>query len=280
MDVNEIIHETTERKKGEMIVFASAKGGVGKTIISVNIAVALAKKGFSTCILDANFQFGDVNLALDIQPKLTISDVIHDVESLNSDMLANYLQKHESGVKILSAPLKPEYADLITTTAIETICDKILEENGFLIVDLSSGLSEHNISFMEKADKIMLITDLEMAALKNTKTMLKTIKALELEEKTKIIINRGDMESVIKFKDIKNILNIEDLYFISDNFKVVSKSFNIGIPFVISKPKEKISNEIVNLATQFYRSNSLLKGRRRRGRRKKTGLFGVFKKSK
>ena len=280
MDVNEIIHETTERKKGEMIVFASAKGGVGKTIISVNIAVALAKKGFSTCILDANFQFGDVNLALDLQPKLTISDVVNDIDSLDSNILANYLQKHESGVKILSAPLKPEYADLITTPAIETICDKILEENGFLIVDLSSGLSEHNISFMEKADKIMLITDLEMAALKNTKTMLKTIKALELEEKTKIIINRGDMESVIKFKDIRNILNIEDLYFISDNFKVVSKSFNIGIPFVMSKPKEKISNEIVNLATQFYRSNSLLKGRRRRRRKKKTGLFGVFRKSK
>jgi len=281
VDVNEAIHETTERKKGEMIVFASAKGGVGKTIISVNVAVALAKKGFSTCILDANFQFGDVNLALDMQPKLTISDVIHDIDSLNSSILANYLQKHESGVKILSAPLKPEYADLITISAIETVCENILQENGFLIVDLSSGLSEHNISFMEKADKIMLITDLEMAALKNTKTMLKTIKALELEEKTKIIINRGDMESVIKFKDIRNILNIEDLYYISDNFKVVSKSFNIGIPFVMSKPKEKITNEIVNLAVQFYRSNSLLKGRRRRSRRrKKTSLFGVFKKNR
>lgn len=281
MDVNEIIHETTERKKGEMIVFASAKGGVGKTIISVNVAVALAKKGFSTCILDANFQFGDVNLALDLQPKLTISDVIHDVASLNSNILSNYLQKHESGVKILSAPLKPEYADLITPSVIETVCEKVLEDNRFLIVDLSSGLSEHNISFMEKADRIMLITDLEMAALKNTKTMLKTIKALELEEKTKIIINRGDMESVIKFKDTRNILNMEDLHFISDNFKVVSKSFNIGIPFVMSKPNEKISNEIMDLAVQFYRSNSLLKGRRRRGRRrKKTGIFGVFKKNK
>jgi len=174
MEGNEVIHETTERKKGEMIVFASAKGGVGKTIISVNVAVELAKKGFSTCILDANFQFGDVNLALDLQPKLTISDVIHDITSLNSNILSNYLQKHESGVKILSAPLKPEYADLISLPVIETVCEKVLEENRFLIVDLSSGLSEHNISFMEKADKIMLITDLEMAALKNTKTMLKT----------------------------------------------------------------------------------------------------------
>ncbi|WBW95542.1 AAA family ATPase [Oceanirhabdus sp. W0125-5] len=278
MDVNEVIHETTERKKGEMIVFASAKGGVGKTIISVNIAVALAKKGFSTCILDGNFQFGDVNLALDLQPKLTISDLIHDIDSLNSDILSNYLQKHESGVKVLSAPVKPEYADLITPPVIERVCDELLENNRFLIVDLSSGLSEHNISFMEKANKIMLITDLEMAALKNTKAMLKTIKALDLEEKTKIIINRGDMESVIKFKDTKNILNVEDLYFISDNFKVVSKSFNIGIPFVMSKPKEKISNEIGNLAVQLYRSNTLVKRRRRR--HKKTSLFSVFKKNK
>ena len=86
----------------KIIGIVNQKGGVGKTIISVNIAVALAKKGFSTCILDANFQFGDVNLALDLQPKLTISDVIHDVDSLNSNILANYLQKHESGVKIFN----------------------------------------------------------------------------------------------------------------------------------------------------------------------------------
>jgi len=270
---HELVKITTEETEDRMIVFASAKGGVGKTIISVNMAVALANRGFSTCIVDGNFQFGDVNLALDIQPKLTISDMVQDIKSLNSSILSNYLHTHESGVKILSAPLRPEYADLITPAVINTVCEKIMEQNNYLIADLSSGLSECNVSFMELSHRILIVTDLEMAALKNTKMMLKTLKALGMGEKIGVIVNRADMESVIKFKDVSDILEVEDLYYISNSFKVVSKSFNIGIPFVISKPGEKISDEIVSLAGEFYKDKYLPKRRRR----KKQGFMDFFR---
>jgi pilus assembly protein CpaE len=265
-----------EKNRGEMIVFASAKGGVGKTVISVNMAVALAKKGFSTCILDGDFQFGDVNLALDIQPKLTISDMVQDIESLNNDMLSNYLQSHDSSLKVLSAPLKPEYAELITPSSIQTISEKILGQNDYLIVDLSTGLSEQNISFMELAYKIFIVTDLEMAALKNAKTMIKTLNTLDMSEKIRVIVNRGNMESVIKFKDVAGILEIEDMLYISNDFKIVSKSFNIGIPFVINKPKEKISNEIIELAGKIYRDKYAPRYRRR----KKQSFMDLFKRGK
>ncbi|GAA0182617.1 hypothetical protein SH2C18_49660 [Clostridium sediminicola] len=273
--MNQIEHDATGKSKGEMIVFASAKGGVGKTVISVNTSVAIAQKGFTTCILDGDFQFGDVNLAMDIQPKLTISDLVQDIKSLNGNILSNYLQNHESGVKILSAPLKPEYADLITPLVIETVCNTIIKQNRYLIVDLGPGLPEHNINFLEKADKIFLVTDLEMASLKNTKLMLKTLGALELKEKTKVVVNRGDMESVIKFRDVRGILGIDDLFFISDNFKVVSKSLNIGTPFVIKKPNEKISYEINNFASQIHGGK---KSRKRRKRKNNKGFFSFFNK--
>jgi pilus assembly protein CpaE len=265
-----------DESKGEMIVFVAAKGGVGKTVISVNTAVTMANKGYSTCIIDGDFQFGDVNIALDMQPKLTISDMVGDVESLNNEVMSNYIQQHESGVKILSAPLKPEYAELITPNAIEVICDKLLEQNKFLIVDLGTGLTEHNINFIEKADKVFVITDLEMTTLKNTKIMLKTLKSLEISQKVKVIVNRADMESVIRFKDVREILGIENLIYISNNFKIVSKSLNIGIPFVINKPKEKITNEITNLVyeiTEYKKSH-------KRGRRRKKSSTGFFRKSK
>jgi pilus assembly protein CpaE len=273
MDEKVNIALLSEEKSNQMIVFVSSKGGVGKTVISVNLSVALANKGFAACILDGNFQFGDVNLALDIQPKLTISDMVQDVDSLSGSVISNYLQNHESGVKVLSAPLKPEYADLITPSAVRTISKKLLEQNDYLIVDLSSGLTELNINFMEIADKIFIVTDLEMAALKNTKTMMKTLSALEMSEKVKVVVNRGDMESLIKFKDVSGILDVEDPFFISNDFKIVSKSFNIGIPFVISKPTEKITNEINELAGKIYKSRYTPRTRRR----KKQGLFDFFK---
>lgn len=257
----------------EMIVFASAKGGVGKTVISVNMAVALGDRGFSTCIIDGNFQFGDVNLALDIQPKFTISDLAQDDRPLTSSILADYIQEHSSGVKVLSAPLKPEYADLITPALIQNICEKSLVQHEYLIVDLPSGLSENNLTFMEMATRIYIVTDLEMAALKNTKMMIKTLKYLGLGDKITVIGNRGDMEGIVKFKDVPGILEVTSLKFISNNFNTVSKSFNIGVPFVTNKPREKISIEVSNIAAELYKDKFSVKRRRR----KKRGLFDFFK---
>jgi pilus assembly protein CpaE len=271
--MEEMIMETAEQEKGEMVVFISSKGGVGKTVISVNASVALTNKGFSTCILDGSFQFGDINLALDIQPSVTIADMIQEAQSLDDINISNYIYRHESGVRVLPAPSKPEYADLITTSAIQKICEKILERDDFLIVDLPSGLSEHNLNFIELADRIFLVTDLEMAALKNTKTMLKTLKMLGMEDKARVVVNRSDMESLIKAGDVQDMLEVDDVFFISNNFKVVSKSFNIGIPFVLSKPNEKITGEIIALTSQFGKSKSM--GRRRK--RKKQSFMGVFK---
>ncbi len=273
MNINTNKYGSDNISKGELIVFVAAKGGVGKTVISVNTAVTIAQKGYSTCILDADFQFGDVNVALNIQPKLTISDMLQDIDSLDNNMLSNYLQKHESGLKILSAPLKPEYAELITPEIIASICNKILEQNKFLVADLGTGLTEHNISFIEKADKVFLITDLEMTTLKNTKIMLKTLKTLDLDDKIKVIVNRGDMESVIKFRDVKDILSLNNLIYISNNFKVVSKSLNIGIPFILNKPKEKITKEINDLANEILE----YKKSNKRTRRKKKS-FSLFPK--
>lgn len=273
MSIDELMQNTVDDDKGEIIVFISGKGGVGKTVISVNTAVTLSNKGFSTCILDGSFQFGDINLALDIQPTLTISDLIGVSESLDNVEISDYLHKHDSGVKVLSAPTKPEYADLIKPDMIPNICEKILEKNDFLIVDLSPGLSDLNLSFIELANRIFLVTDLEMAALKNTKTMLRTLKMLEIDNKVKIIVNRSDMESLIKADDVQDILETEDISFISNNFKVVSKSFNIGIPFIISKPKEKISSEIMELVREFQNNKPITRRRKKR----KQGLMSIFK---
>jgi pilus assembly protein CpaE len=274
MSVDELVNETTEKTKGEMIVFISGKGGVGKTVISVNTAVALNNKGFTTCILDGSFQFGDVNLAFDIQPSLTISDLIKENKSLENTSISNYFHIHDSGIRILAAPSKPEYADLVTPSVIPAICEKILENHDFLIVDLTSGLSDHNLSFLEMADRVFLVTDLEMAALKNTKTMLRTLKMLGMEKKIKVIVNRSDMEGLIKVKDVQDMLEADEVFTISNNFKIVSKSFNIGIPFVISKPNEKITSEITALTNEF--SSNKPKARRRQ--RKKQGFMGIFKK--
>ncbi|MDF2882562.1 MAG: response regulator receiver protein [Clostridiaceae bacterium] len=248
MQIDETFKAETEKGKGTMVIFASGKGGVGKTVISVNTAVELADMGFSTCIMDGNFQFGDVNLAMDIQPSFTISDLVHDLDSPENIKISYYLDKHSSGADVLSSPANPEQSDLIKSSHIKNICGRILEKHDFLIVDLPSGLCENNLTFMEMAHKIFVVTDTSFAALKNTKTFLRTSSMLKMDNKVSVIINRCDAQGIIKAGDVQNMLDVRGAVFICNNSKIVSKSFAMGIPFVTSKPKEKISKDVKELA--------------------------------
>lgn len=251
MQTSEIYNSKSNNTKGKMVIFISGKGGVGKTVLSVNAAVELASRGSATCVMDGDFQFGDLNLALDLQPSFTISDLIQGAESLNNVKISYYLDRHSSGANVLSAPIKPEQADLIEGTHIKIICDKILKEHDYLLVDLPSRLSENNLIFMEMADEIYLITDTSFTAIKNTKIMLRITKLLNMDDKITVIINRSDAQGLIKSGDVKNMLDIQNAIFISNNTKVVSKSFAMGIPFVKDKPRERISRDIVELVDKI-----------------------------
>jgi pilus assembly protein CpaE len=259
------MEELAGEKQGKMAVFVSSKGGVGKTVTAVNTAAALASRGFSTCIFDGSFQFGDVNLALDIQPRFTVSDMVLKDDYFDGSRLSNYLHTHESGLKVLSAPLKPELADLVTAPMIPVICKNILEVYQYLVVDLTTGISEISLSFMEMADLIFVVTDLELSSIKNTKIMLRTLEKLDMGEKLKVIVNRSDSKTLTKASQVPDILEIDEVSYVAEDSKVVSKSLNIGIPFVISAAKEKITSDILSVIKAFEVTSSYVK----RGRNQK-----------
>lgn len=262
MHIDETFKAENKKQKGTMVVFASGKGGIGKTVISVNTAAALADMGFSTCIMDGNFQFGDVNLAMDIQPSFTISDLVHEMDTAEDIKISYYLDKHSSGADVLSSPINPEQGDLIKPSHIKKICHKILEKHDFLIVDMPAGLCENNLTFMDVAHKIFVVTDTCFASIKNAKTFLRTVSMLKMDNKVSVIINRSDAQSIIKAGDVQNMLDVKDAVFICNNSKIVSKSYAMGIPFVTNKPKEKITKDIKQLAVKLsggIKENTLIK---------------------
>ncbi|MBF8983822.1 P-loop NTPase [Lutibacter sp. B2] len=234
--------------KKKIIAVCSAKGGVGKSVLAVNLAVALSKKKFKTTAIDASFQFGNLHVIMDLHPMFTIHDAVEQINELDENLIFSYLSPHDSGVYVLPAPSKPEYADLISYDSLNKISNLLLSNSDYLVVDTPPGLTEHNLNFIEKADHILIVTDLEMTSLKNTKSMISVFNALGLGEKIKIIVNRSTMKSLIKAKNVPQILGEESLLYIPNDFKLVSKSINIGIPFVIHYRRSDISKSIFNIA--------------------------------
>lgn len=244
-------------KGGKIIAVCSAKGGIGRTTLTVNLAVALMKKNFSVAIMDGDFQFGDVNLAMDLKSSLTIKDVLEGIAMLDEHSLANYLAVHESGVRVLSAPDRPEFAELISNEAVGKILDCLLIQHDYIVVDTPVGLNEQSLRFIERADQILVVANLEMAALKNTKLFLETLKLLGLQDKVKIVINRSNMESVIKATDAAAILAENDPIYIPNDFQICSQSINLGVPFVIKHAKSEVAKGIFKMAELITSGNGL-----------------------
>jgi pilus assembly protein CpaE len=119
--------DSPKPKRGEMIVICSAKGGIGRTVLAVNLAIALSKNNhLQISLLDGDYQFGDVSMAMDLHPTFTVKDVVEGVDRIDQHTLPSYLIRHGSGVKVLAAPERPEYADMIQASVIDKICELLL----------------------------------------------------------------------------------------------------------------------------------------------------------
>ncbi|WP_017754557.1 AAA family ATPase [Calidifontibacillus oryziterrae] len=251
MEVNNLQPEINKAKRGEMIAVCSAKGGVGKTLLSVNLAVSLSKKNIQVTLVDGDFQFGDVSIAMDLHTTFSIKDVIEEISHLDQFSLANFLNRHESGVKVLAAPERPEHADLITPAIINKVIDLLLIQNDYVVVDTGVGLQDKSLTIIEKADQIIVVTNLEMTTLKNTKLMLETLDILGMRDKVQVVINRSTMESVIEATDVPDILGEENPIYIPNDFQTASQSLNIGVPFVSNQGKTEIAKAVYKMAEQL-----------------------------
>lgn len=269
---NEITHQEPEHdnadpklshSRGEMIAVCSAKGGVGRTVLTVNLAVALSKNNIQIGVLDGDFQFGDVCLAMDLHPTFTMKDVVESIDNMDAFTLSSYLMHHHSGVKVLAAPDRPEFADLVTSQVMDKVTDGLLAQFDYLMVDTGVGLQDKSLQLIERADQIFVVTNLEMATIKNTKLMLETLELLGLKHKIQVVVNRSTMESVIQASEVPGILGIDSPLYVPNHFQIVSQSLNIGIPFVINQGKADISKAVFKMAEQLVsrREISLFKAK-------------------
>jgi pilus assembly protein CpaE len=202
-------------------------------------------------VLDGNFQFGDIALAMDLHPTFTIKDVVDSIGEMDRYALSGFLIHHASGVKVLAAPERPELADLVTPAIIDRVCDLLLSQMDYLIVDTGPGLQEKTLQFIEKADQIFVLTTLEMTAIKNTKLMLETLDVLGLRHKVQLVVNRSTMESVIKAGDVPDILGYDNAMYVPNEWQLATQSLNIGIPFVTNQAKTDLAKAIFKWAEQL-----------------------------
>lgn len=245
-----------EEIPSKKIAVFSTKGGVGRTLIATNLAVALAKiltpKGHKVALVDLDLQFGDIAIMLDIVPTKTISGLskeINQLGKLDKELLESYLSKHDaSGLYVLAAPLKPEEAELVSSEHIETILNEIAKHYTFCIVDTPKHLTDTTLTALNLSSQIILLLTLDLPTIKNGKLCLEIMGSLDYEEKVGLVINRAGTQMGIEDKEVIEALDRPILGFIPSDGRVTVPAVNKGIPFVIESPDAPITKSIIQLA--------------------------------
>jgi pilus assembly protein CpaE len=241
------------QKKSNVISVFSSKGGVGKTVIATNVAIALHRQTRDEVLLiDLDLQFGDIADMLDIPQKISISDLINKNDIAEPQDLYKYMIPHSSGIKILPSPQLAQQADSITKDSVKNIIPLLMKVFDYIVIDLPPLFNSVTIGAIEFSDYLLLVTTMEVPTLKNIKESLEILRKLDFpEEKLILIINRYYSNSDIKVSYIKKILGIEKIFYINDAPDLVSSSINSGEPITIKYKNSEVAKQIVKISENF-----------------------------
>jgi len=238
-----------DREPGRIISVFSGKGGVGKTTIAANIAVALAARPATTvAIVDADIQFGDVALILNVSPRSTIADIVGEKGQLENKVLAAYMTAYNDQLHVLAAPLRPEQAESVTGILVGMVLKQLRSTYDFIIVDTASSFSEVTIAALDASDIILMVVALDLPTVKNTKMALEVMQSLGYkDDNIAVILNRAAPEGGIDAREVEASLKRPFAASIPTDGKTVVSSINKGIPFVVSNSESSVSQRIVAL---------------------------------
>ncbi|MFO1539478.1 MAG: response regulator [Chloroflexota bacterium] len=267
-----------EKGKGKVISVFSPKGGVGRTTIAVNLAVALASGfGRSVALVDACLQFGDVGVLLNLNPRTrSVMDVLVE-PGRSSEAIDAALLGHSAGVRVMLAPPSPEMAELVTVDHLRRVIERLRETHDYVVVDCPPVFQDHTLAVLDASDLILGVLTLEITSIKNVRLFLELAHQLGYpEERIRIVLNRADSAFGIRVVDVEATIGRKvDHTVVSDGRKVVY-ALNRGVPFVWSALQAQVSQDIVTIARsvvdQAPVEPTAAPTRETGGRRK--GLFG------
>ena len=245
------VRDTNQQR---LIVVFSPKGGVGTTTIAVNLAVALATRSPDrVAILDLDLQFGQVSTHLNIAPRLTIADMARDDVSLRDPgVFQTYLDRHSSGLAILSAPPTPDGASLITESMVQRLLETAGRAFQSVVVDAGSIVDTRSEAVLAKATDIAIVVSPEFPALKAVHAMRELLdgSADSLAE-TSFILNQIFAREILRLRDIEEALGTKIAMTIPHDAFVFLKSVNEGVPVVIGAPRSAAAEQLNRLATRM-----------------------------
>jgi pilus assembly protein CpaE len=246
---------------GRLALFYGAKGGVGTTTIAINTGIALATDlKRRTALVDANLQFGDLRVFLDLG--LDTASIVNAMSEpdLDGDLLRNLMVRHHSGMDLLLAPTSPEAADIVVErqrtnpTTLSNLLAIARRQFDYTLVDMAKSIDDFNLQLFDEADVIFVVMTADLSCLKNVQLVLKTMDNLGYQRsKVQLVLNRSNAYTGINIDNAESVLGRKIDFQIINEYRGAISALNSGEPFMSSRPDAPLSRSVVDFAREVDR---------------------------
>ncbi|GJL94633.1 MAG: pilus assembly protein CpaE [Hyphococcus sp.] len=247
------------QKPVRTIVFIHASGGAGATTLAVNSAIKMHRAakvhGGKACLLDLDMQFGDADLQLDLPMRSNLIDLIKSPDRLDFRMLENLMVEGPEGLRVLTAPEEPLPMEAISKKTIEHIISLARRHYRYVIIDMPISLTSWTDSILRRADRIFLVTQVNVVALRSARRLIDTLHQENLGEMPiSGIANRYPSRGPgrkITISEVEKALRIPIKKQIPNDYSLLINSLDQGLPASMKQEKTKYTKTLDNLLESF-----------------------------
>jgi len=223
-------------EESRVVVVVSPKGGVGKSTISANLAVALAAEApLETVLVDLDIQFGDAASLLNLKPAHSIADAFGTSAALDSLILKTFLTVHPAGFYVLCGAESPTVSDHVSSAHVKRLLHQLSAQFRNVIVDTSAGLNEHTLSALEEASDVILVSSMDVSSIRGLRKAIDVLSELNLLPASRhVVLNFADRRSGLAVRDVEAVIGMP-VDVVMPRSSEVPVAGNRGEPFMLKR---------------------------------------------
>jgi pilus assembly protein CpaE len=247
------VHDVSLPSQVNLLAVYSPRGGVGCSTLATNLAISLHEQTEARVLLmEGKLQFGHLDVMLNLRTHNSLVDLIPHASSMDETLVRDVVQEHVSGIYTLLAPVDFQTAQGVRPQDLFTVVTNLRRYFDFIIIDVGSHLGENAVTLLDSADKILLVSSPDIAALHDVSRFFRISQSLAYpHEKTLLVINRFDKPGGIKQNEFNQVLQTDVFAQIPDDSVEAERSINRGIPLVVNAPRSKASRSYKEFAKRI-----------------------------
>lgn len=235
---------------GQLISVFSHCGGSGCSLLATNLAVALSESHKECLLCDFNVRRGDLATLLNLKPQFTINDLTKDLSKLRGELFDQVLIPHQTGLKLLAAPLSLSEVHPIPAEATSRILQLARERFHFCVADLEDFFHAEQYEVLRQSESILFVLRLDYTSLRNARRTFEHLEQDGIEPgRIRLVVNQYGRPRELTPRQAQEVVGRKPEFYIPFDARGAITSVNRGEPLVVSHPKSRLARAIRQIAS-------------------------------